>query len=108
MNSLLWSFVVSVTRTATQRKSESKETNLHVKKLRSYFIICLLGYCTNSQRPTLLHILLSDTVEVCGGSTAYSNIEGDTSDSDSQIEDEIEIEIITDIFNEENNSLIDL
>ena len=36
-NSLLWSFVVSVTRTATQRKSES---NLHVEKLRCYFIIC--------------------------------------------------------------------
>ena len=68
INSLLWSFVVSVTRTATQRKSESKETNLHVKKLRRYFIICLLEYCTNSQRPTLLHTLLSDTVEVCGGS----------------------------------------
>ena len=42
INSLLWSFVVSVTRTATQRKSESRETNLHVKKLRRYFIISLL------------------------------------------------------------------
>ena len=25
-------------------------------------------YCTNTQRPTLLHTILADTVEVCGGS----------------------------------------
>ena len=31
-------------------------------------------YCTNSQRPTLFHVLLADIVEICGGSRNLINI----------------------------------
>ena len=39
-----------------------------VKKLRQYYIICLISYCTNIQTPTAIHILLAETIEMCGGS----------------------------------------
>ena len=50
-----------------QRQGEA-EDNRHIKTLRRYYILCLLMYCTNTQRPTLLHTLLADTIEMCGGS----------------------------------------
>ena len=44
------------------------DTNRHVKKVRQYFILCQLLYCTNPKQPTPIHNLLADVVEVCGGS----------------------------------------
>lgn len=68
MDPLLWLFLESATRTVKQRQSTTSEENCHIKRLRRYFIFCLLSYCSNTQRPTLLHTLLADTIEVCGGS----------------------------------------
>ncbi len=39
-----------------------------VKKLRQYYIFCLLLYCTNIETPTAVHILFAETIEMCGGS----------------------------------------
>ena len=50
------------------------EPENHKKWIRQYFIKCLLMYCTNSRTPTPFHILLSDTVEVCGGSRKLMRI----------------------------------
>ena len=41
---------------------------MHVQKIRIYFALCSLQYCTNPSQPTQFHILISDVVEVCGGS----------------------------------------
>ena len=53
LNPSLWAFIVSIT--CTVRKGETTEDGAYVKKLRCYYLICLLLLCTNS---------LS---EVCGG-----------------------------------------
>lgn len=68
----LWAFIELITRTI--RKTEVTEENAHVKNLRRYYILCLLIFCTNSQQPTVLHTLLSDTIEVCGGSRKLMRI----------------------------------
>lgn len=40
----------------------------HTKLTRQVFIICTLMLCTNSKFHTALHMLLTDCVELCGGS----------------------------------------
>lgn len=36
--------------------------------MRLYYLYCLLLFCTNTQHPLSLHLVLADTIEVCGGS----------------------------------------
>ncbi len=67
----LWHFIESITRTMKQK--EDSESVLG-KKLRRYYIFGLLLYCSNVQRPTIIHILLADTIEVCGGSRKLMKI----------------------------------
>ena len=33
-----------------------------------YFILCQLKFCTNPRKPTLIHDLIADMIEICGGS----------------------------------------
>lgn len=47
--------------------ASTKEDNSHIKR-RRYYVFCLLMFCTNSLHPTMVHTLLTDTVEMCGGS----------------------------------------
>ena len=68
INPSLWVFIESITRTVRQREDNDKGENVFGKKLRRYYIFCLLLYCSNVQKPTVMHILLADTIEVCGGS----------------------------------------
>lgn len=39
-----------------------------MKKLRRYFILTQILFCANTQKPSLIHTILADTVEMCGGS----------------------------------------
>ena len=69
INPSLWMFIKSITRTMKQRVGVPDESeDILVKKLRQYYIICLILYCTNIQTPTAIHILLAETIEMCGGS----------------------------------------
>lgn len=63
-------FIQSITHTVKQRVGVLDESeDVLVKKLRRYYnIICFLLYCSNIQIPTAMHILLAETIEVCGGS----------------------------------------
>lgn len=73
---VLWAFIETAfieMITCTVRKTEMTEENACVKKLRRYYIICLLIFCTNSQQP-VIHTLLSDKIEVCGGSQKLMRI----------------------------------
>ena len=71
----LWTFLESVTRTIQERNSSSKEErNAHTKNLRRFYLLCILMYCTNSQKPTMLHVLLANVVEMCGGSRTLIKI----------------------------------
>ena len=65
INPLLVQFLFDATSTVRERQHCNK--NEHAKQVRIFFIICLLQFCTNT-KPTLIHHLLSDVVEVCGGS----------------------------------------
>ena len=67
---VLWRFLESITRTVRNRKNAGiEERNVHVKKLRRLYSLCTpLMYCTNSQKPTILHVFLTDIIEMCGGS----------------------------------------
>ena len=69
VNPVLVDFLRSATRTITERQSYSgSETTSHVKKVRHFFILCQLLFCTNPTQPTPTHNLLADVVEVRGGS----------------------------------------
>ena len=72
VNPQLVSFIASATRTTRERRrntdQDESEANDHVRKVRNYFILSLLLYCTNPKQPPPLHNLLADAVEVCGGS----------------------------------------
>ena len=63
---LLVNFIASSTRTLRERQqsrlSNESEVNSHVKKVRQYFILSLLLYCTNPKQPPPLHNLLADVV----------------------------------------------
>ena len=61
-------------RRRTSACSTRSEPENHKKQMRQFFIKCLLMYCTNSRTPTPFHVLLSDTVEVCGGSRKLMRI----------------------------------
>ena len=63
----LWKFLETATSTIRQ-KSRSESTPDHKKRIRQSFIFCLLIYCTNSNKPIFMHILLVDAVEMHGGS----------------------------------------
>ena len=71
-NPLLWKILVSATCTARERHSSAmlcdSGTTMHKKRIRQSYILCQLMYCTNSRKPTPLHTLLADVIEVCGGS----------------------------------------
>ena len=72
VNPLLMDFITLATRTIRERQrsrlSSDSEMSKHVKKVRQYFIVCLLLFCTNPKQPTPMHNLLADVIEVCGGS----------------------------------------
>lgn len=72
INPLLFNFIEEATKTVREssnnnKSSEDKATK-HIKTTRRFFIICLLLYCINSSCHTPIHLLLADTVEICGGS----------------------------------------
>ena len=54
INPLLVHFITSVTQTVRERLCSSLGSgqNRHVKKVRQYFILCQLLYCTNPKQPT--------------------------------------------------------
>ena len=53
---LLVQFLLDATRTIRERQHCSK--NEHAKKVRIFFIMCLLQFCTNT-KPTLIHHICS-------------------------------------------------
>ena len=72
MNQLLVEFVDSITATIREQKHPTlrrkSEASKHLKKVRMYNVLSLLQICTNPTQPLLLHDLLADVVDMCGGS----------------------------------------
>ena len=65
INPLLWHFLESITRNAQERQGTCTYKSADNQKVKQ---ILLLEYCTNVQKPSLLHTILANTVEMCGGS----------------------------------------
>lgn len=68
MNPLLWQFITLCMRSFRERTNRAHSDDAHVKKIRNYFIICMLMFATNACCDTSLHHFVADTVEVSGGS----------------------------------------
>ena len=67
INQELWRFLQVATSTVRHRTTK-KFANDHKRRIRQFYILCLLMYCTNSKKPTPIHTLLTDAVEMYGGS----------------------------------------
>ena len=65
---LLWEFICLCTRSYREKTCRPHSDNVHTKKVRNYYIICMMMFATNSSCDTVLHHLVADTIEVCGGS----------------------------------------
>ena len=52
VNPLLWQFIEECTMSSRDRQYHQQSDHLkHVKKLRRFFIICLLQFCCNTEQP---------------------------------------------------------
>ena len=67
VNPDLITFLQSATLAARDNHNSNSEST-HIKKLHLFFILSLMMYCTHPHKPTAIHNLLADVVEVCGGS----------------------------------------
>ena len=67
VNADLVRFLQSATLSARDKHISNSETT-HIKKLRLFFILSMMMYCTHPHKPTAIHNLIADIVEVCGGS----------------------------------------
>ena len=65
VNLLLVQFLTSVVSAVSTSEGELSS---HIKKVRIYFILCLLLFCKIPKQPTPIHNILADAVEVCSGS----------------------------------------
>ena len=70
INPLLSQFIQSATKAHERYEHDlgNNAVSKHVKKVRQYFILCQLLYCTNPMKVPPIHNMLADIVEVCGGS----------------------------------------
>jgi len=72
INQLLVQFIDSIALSIHEYKHSSlgrmSDSSQHLKKVRTSNIITLPLYSTNPTQPLLIHDLIADTVEMCGGS----------------------------------------
>ena len=72
VNPQLWQLLSCATSTVRERYnpllSIESDKGKKVRKVRRFYILCLLMFCINPSCPSPIHTLLADTVEVCGGS----------------------------------------
>ncbi len=65
---LIWDFLTRVTQSAREFSgTKQSPTYKHTKKVRRFFIYCLLMYCIQPSYKSPIHLALTDATEVCGG-----------------------------------------
>ena len=66
---MLWNFLTRITQ-SLREFSGCKQSPMyrHTKKVRRFFIYCLLMYCIQPSSKSPIHLALTDAIEVCGGS----------------------------------------
>ena len=75
----LWEAVCLLTRSVSERRGKSKasdptSTSYHTKKVRRYFLLCALLFCTDDRCSLPLHTLVTDVVDSQGGSALLIKI----------------------------------
>ena len=76
----LWSFMKSITRSISERRGYDVKANkmhtspYHIHKIRCLFCLCVQMFCTDDRCSIPLHMLVTDTIDRCGGSTELIRI----------------------------------
>ena len=73
INPSVWEAICLITRSLTERQGRAKlndqtSSSYHQKKLRRFFLLCAVFFCTDERCSFPLHTLLADMVESQGGS----------------------------------------
>ena len=74
MNQTLWKSICILIQSESERRGTSKATDpstaaYHIKKIRRFFLLCNVLFCTDDRCSFPLHTLVTDVVESQGGST---------------------------------------
>ena len=74
MDPNLWSAICSLSQSVSERRCTSKVSDnttraQHIKKVRRFYCLCVLMFCTDDRCYLPLHNLVTDIVESLGGST---------------------------------------
>lgn len=72
VNPLLVQFLASTTDTIRERPTSSITS--HAKKIRLFFILNQLMFCTNPKKPPPIYDIVADTIEICGGSRKHVEV----------------------------------
>lgn len=74
----LWEAICILTRTVSEKKGTTKRSDTSVayqtKKLRRFFLLCMILFCSDDRCSVPLHILLTDVVDSQGGSALLVRI----------------------------------
>ena len=74
---LLWKLLTLLTRSKNEKKGRTPQgpsLNTTIKKLRQFYCLCILMFTTNNRCYMPIHLLLTDTVKRCGGSSELVKI----------------------------------
>ena len=79
MDPTLWSAITSLTRSISERRDTSRVSDTttpihHTKKVRRFYCLCVLMYCTDDRCHLPLHNLITDTVDSLGSSALQIRI----------------------------------
>ena len=68
-NPILWEFLTTAMQSVRELSGcKQSATYRHTKKVRRFFIYCLLMYCIQPTFKSPIHLALTDVAEVCSGS----------------------------------------
>ena len=75
----LWEAICLLTRSVSERRGKSKACDptsaiYHTKKVRRFFLLCMLLFCTDDRCSLPLHTLVTDIVDSQGGSALLVKI----------------------------------
>ena len=78
-NPQLWEAICLLTRSVSERKGTTKQgdpasASYHTKKLRRFFLLCSILFCTDDRCSQPLHTLVTDVVDGQGGSAQLVRI----------------------------------
>ena len=65
---VLWEAVCRLTKTKTEKKENSNKEMTHTKRVRKFFLLCMILFNTDDRCSLPMHTLLTDIVDSQGGS----------------------------------------